>query len=239
MALPTFVAAGAFTSSVGAITPALPAGIVADDILLLFLETHQETATVPTPNGGTWTETASSPQGSGTVGANSSARITVFWSRYNGTQGNPTTNDPGNHISGRILAFRGVRTTGDPWNTSSGSAGVASPTATITGGTTTVNDCLIVMGIATEDDGDVWSGANFANASLANRTVRTDDTHTAGDQGHLTTWTGELATAATYNSTTRDLSPSGQRYGGLTLALEPAAADTGGEGLFMLLGVGQ
>ncbi|MGH7178868.1 MAG: hypothetical protein ACREJC_15945, partial [Tepidisphaeraceae bacterium] len=103
MAFPTFVALGAFTSSVGAITPALPAGILTGDLLLLFLETHQQTATVPTPNGGTWTlvpAPAGPFQGFGSGGANSSARITVFYSVYNGVQGNPTTNDPGDHISG-------------------------------------------------------------------------------------------------------------------------------------------
>ena len=109
-AIPTFVAAGTAAGSASAITPGLPAGIQTDDILLLVLGTNQnEGITIPTPNGGTWTEVAGSPANT------TNTRLTIFYSRYNGTQGDPTTSDSGDHQVGRIYAFRGVVNSGDPW----------------------------------------------------------------------------------------------------------------------------
>lgn len=235
MAIPTFVAGSTFVSSTGAITPALPAGIATDDILVLFLETHQETATIPTPNGGTWTQTPSSPQGNGGGGSNSSSRVTVFWSRYNGTQGDPTTNDPGDHISGRMQAYRGVKTTdANPFNVSSGAGGSAA--VSVPGATTTIDDCFVLMCITSEDDGDTFSFP-FTNASLANLVGRGNNTHTAGDEGHIARSEGDIATAGAYGATTTTLAPSGQAWGGITLALEPPVG-TGYESNFTLLGVG-
>jgi len=220
MAFPTFVGLGAFASSAGAITPVLPAGIATNDLLLLFLETHQETATVPTPNGGTWTQAPSSPQGSGSFGANSSARITVFYSFYNGTQGNPTTNDPGDHISGRIAAFRGVNLN-NPFNTSSGGVNTdVGSTTTVNGGTTTVAQCLVIGCGATEDDGDSI-GAWTAGSGLANFTEMFENIHTAGDQGLITAWRAEKATAGAYGNSTATMTPSGQRRAFMSLALNP------------------
>jgi len=70
---PTFVASGGQASNAAAITPLMPAGVLQNDILLLFLETANEAVTV---SGGseTWTEVTSSPQGTGALGT----RLTNF-----------------------------------------------------------------------------------------------------------------------------------------------------------------
>lgn len=215
----SLVALGAFTSSTGAITPALPAGIAVNDLLLLFLETHQEAATIPTPNGGTWTAAPSSPQGSGSTGANSSARITVFYSFYNGVQGNPTTNDPGDHISGRIAAFRGVDLV-SPFNTSSGGVNTnAGATATVNGATTTVPGCVVVGCGATEDDGDSI-GPWTAGSGLASLTEMFENVHAAGDQGLITAWYAQKATTGAYGNSTATVT-SGQQRAFMSLALTP------------------
>src|SRR3990172_2304835 len=144
--LPTFVAAGAITSGTGTITPALPTGLQVNDILVLVFETANQAVTIPTPNGGTWTEAPDSPQGTGTAGGTAASRITVFWSRYNGTQGAPTTNDPGDHIVGRMFAVRGAAASGDPWNVTAGGVDATSDTSgSIPGDTTTVDPCLVVL----------------------------------------------------------------------------------------------
>ena len=85
--MPTYVAAGAVASGTGAISPALPSGIQTNDILLLFLETANQTISISNQNGGTWTQVTNSPQGTGTGGSSGSTALTVFWSRYNGTPG--------------------------------------------------------------------------------------------------------------------------------------------------------
>ncbi len=146
--IPTFVAAGAVAYGTGAITPALPSGIATNDILLLFLNTSNQTITIPTPNGGTWTQVTNSPQGTGTGGSSGSAALTVFWSRYNGTQGAPTTSDSGDHQIGRIIAIRGATTSGNPWDVTAGGVdATASTTATIPGATTTVANTLVVVAV--------------------------------------------------------------------------------------------
>src|SRR5882672_7107385 len=72
-ALPTFIAAGTFAEGTGNITPGPPAGIQANDILLLFVETANETVSAPAG----WSAVADSPQGTGTVGGATSTALTV------------------------------------------------------------------------------------------------------------------------------------------------------------------
>lgn len=90
MALPTYVASGAIADLTGPGTVALPAGIQVNDILVLEIETANQVVTITNQNGGAWTEVTDSPQGTGTAGGTTATRLTVFWSRYNGTQGAPT-----------------------------------------------------------------------------------------------------------------------------------------------------
>src|SRR5216684_4119725 len=189
----TFVSAGAVASSTGTITPALPANIANDDILLLFLETANQAITIPTPNGGTWTEVINaaqgSPQGTGTGGASGATRLTVFWSRYNGTQGAPTTSDSGDHQLGRILAFRGVINTGNPWDVTAGGVDAVSNTSgSIPGTTTTVANDFIVAAIATglpNSTGTTNFSAWANGAPLVNLLEQTDNTANVGVGGGL------------------------------------------------------
>jgi len=202
VAAPTFVAAGSVASSYNAITPALPGGIATNDILLLFLETANQAISISNQNGGTWTEVTNSPQ---SVGSGSSAtRITVFWSRYNGTQGAPTTSDSGDHQAGRIIAIRGATTSGDPWNvTAGGVEATADTSGSIPGGTTTVANCLVVGAIATSlpDANGTSNFSAWANADLTSVTERTDNTRNSGNGGGLGIATGVKATAGAYTTT--------------------------------------
>jgi PKD repeat protein len=203
-ATPTFVAAGAVASNAAAITPALPAGIVTNDILLLFLETANQAISIANQNGGTWAAVTNSPQGTGTAGGTAATRVTAFWSRYNGTQGAPTTSDSGNHQLGRILAVRGCVSSGNPWDVSAGGVEATVDTSgSIPGATTTVSNTLVVAAIATALP-DASGTANFSawtNANLTSVTERTDNTITAGNGGGLAVATGAKAAAGAYGST--------------------------------------
>jgi len=201
---PTFVAAGAVASNAAAITPALPAGIAINDILLLFLETANQAISISNQNGGTWAAVANSPQSVGTAGGSNGTRLTVFWSRYNGTQGAPTTSDSGNHQLGRIIAIRGAATSGNPWDvTAGGTESTVDTSGAIPGATTTVANTLVVAAIATSLP-DASGTANFSawtNANLTGLAERTDNTVTAGNGGGLALATGEKATAGAYTTT--------------------------------------
>ncbi|MGH7391434.1 MAG: LamG domain-containing protein [Candidatus Rokuibacteriota bacterium] len=220
-AMPTFVAAGALVAAVGTVTPALPAGLQTNDLLLLVAESANQAVTIPTPNGGTWMEVANSPQGMGTAGQISGARLTMFWSRYNGTQGNPTTNDPGNHIGAKIFAFRGCETSGNPWNVTAGDV-PASGTANvlIPGATTTVDQCLVVL-IATCNLPDTWSA--LTNADLATLTERFQGDVVAGNDGDMFLATGEKASAGSYGATSVTIT-GGNHHGRMSIALMPPQA---------------
>jgi len=239
MALPTFVAAGAEASAISAITPALPAGIATDDILLLCLATSNQAISVADSAGGTWTEVTDSPQGTGAAGGATSTRLTVFWSRYNGTQTAPTTSDSGDVNEGCIVAFRGCETSGDPWNVTSGGVDAVSETGIeIAGDTTTVDDCLIVALVADSinDADDRYSG--WTNADLVNVTERFDNGTTFGADVGLGIATGEKASAGAYGDTTVTISATSPNAF-MTIALKPPA---GGAAAIvhrlMLMGVG-
>jgi len=217
---PTFVAAGAVAANAAAITPALPAGIATNDILLLFLETRNQAITIANQNGGTWTEVTNSPQGSGTTDG---TRLTAFWSRNNGTQGAPTTSDSGNHQLGRIVAFRGCVTSGNPWDvTAGGVEATADTSGAIPGATTTVANTLVVAAIATSLP-DADGTANFSawtNANLTSVTERTDNTTVTGNGGGLGVVTGVKATAGAYGNTTVTCGTAAVK-GMVSIALKP------------------
>lgn len=222
MALPTFVAAGAKASGLGAVTPALPTGIAADDILLFMAECNAgETVSIPTPNGGTWTQLPSSPQDSSTN------HLTVFWSRFNGTQGAPTTNDPGNHICCFIAAFRGCVTTGDPWDvTNGGLDGSSDTTLNAVGNTTTVVDCLVVIIASVGTDSNVAQFSAWANADLVGvvEPAGCDVCTTAGGGGGVACATGQKASPGAYGETTATRATASDS-GFITIALKPAPSN--------------
>jgi hypothetical protein len=170
----------------------------------LFVETANQASSISNQNGGTWAEVTGSPQGYGTAVASDAVRLTVFWSRYNGTQGAPTVSDSGDHQQGRIVAIRGAATSGNPWDvTAGGTESTVDTSGAIPGATTTVANTLVVTAIATSLP-DASSTANFsawANANLTSVTERTDNASKAGNGGGLAVATGEKATAGAYGST--------------------------------------
>jgi T5SS/PEP-CTERM-associated repeat protein len=222
-ATPTFVAAGSVASGTGAITPALPSGIAANDILLLFLETANEAISISNQNGGTWAAVTNSPQGTGTAGGTSATRLTVFWSRYNGTQGAPTTSDSGNHQLGRMIAVRGAVTSGNPWDvTAGGVEATADTSGSIPGATTTVGNTLVVTAIAASlpDSSSTARFSAWTNANLTSLTERTDNSVSAGNGGGLGVATGIKATAGAYGNTAVTLATAASK-GMMSIAVKP------------------
>jgi hypothetical protein len=231
-ATPTYVAAGAVASGTVAIAPALPAGIAVDDILLLFLETSNQAISISNSNGGTWTAVANSPQSTGTAAGSTGVRLTAFWSRYNGTQGDPTTSSSGDHQLGRIIAIRGAVASGDPWDITAGGVEAFSDTSgSIPGATTTVANTLVVAAIATAlpDSAGTANFSAWTNGNLTGILERTDNTVIAGNGGGLGIVTGVKATAGAYaNTTVTCLSTTYKAM--MSIALKPGGTVSGGAG---------
>lgn len=204
--LPTHVAVGTIASGTTTIAPALPGSIATGDILVLFCESANQAVSISNQAGGTWSQASNSGNGTGTAGSTGATRLTVFWSRYNGTQTAPTVADPGNHVIGRMYAVRGCIETGDPFHaTNGGTEGTSDTSGSISGLTTTIPNCFILSAISTDFD----PGANgtaefssFANGDLASVTERIDNVRTDGNGGGIGMCSGTKAAAGTIGATT-------------------------------------
>ncbi len=198
----------------------MPAGVLLNDILLLFLETAAEAITV---SGGTetWAEVTNSPQSTGTAAGASSTRLTVFWARASqNAPTSPATSDSGNHQLGSMVAVRGCITTGNPWDVTGGNVASTSTTLSLTGVTTTAANCLIVAGATSHGATTV---SLESNASLSSLTEQVDTNTSDGNSGSLVIYTGGLAAAGASGTITATFAATSIQ-GFLTVALKPPSA---------------
>jgi sialidase-1 len=223
----SYVGAGEPIAAASAITPQLPDNIQYGDILILFLQTAGPRIYVEDTNGGTWLALArgtASPQSTGS-GSNE-VHLTAYYARYNGRQGNPTTNHSGDHQLGVILAFRGVVAAGVPWDGVSGNTRESATTATFTpGAVTSVPNTLVVGAIATAlpaaNQTNNFGGWTATNANLHQLEERIDFATAAGKGGALGIVTAGFAPSGeSYNRINATLSvPSSQAM--FSVALRP------------------
>lgn len=217
MAAPVFQAAGTAVSGTGTVNPAWPAHAI-DDVALLFIESAGgQPATLSVPAG--FVAVLNSPQATGATTAGT--QITVFWARAtSAAMTAPTVADPGNHVYARIITYRNVINTGNPWDvTGGGVKAAASTAATVTGVTTTVPDTLIVQAVARDNDSTAAAFSAQANANLAGIAERSDAGTTSGNGGGFAVWDGIKATAGATGNTTATVTSSINAF--LTIALKP------------------
>jgi hypothetical protein len=217
-AAPTFVAVGTVASGTTGISIPPPAGLLNNDILLLFIATENQAVATPTD----WAIVADSPQSTGTAGNTAATRLSIFWKRTTGTEGNAIAGDPGDSWVGRMAAFRGCIASGNPWDVTAGGV-LASPSTavSINGDTTTVANCLIVA--AFSHSTDITSTAQvsgWTNASLASITERIDNSTTSGDGDGIGMATGVKVSAGAYSATTATL-VTASNQGRISIALKP------------------
>ena len=212
-------------SGTTSVTANMPATREANRILVAFLESANQVISVSNGNGLTWTETYAQ-QGTGTAGGTAATRLAAYWARDNGTAGAPTfACASGNHVCVSVAAFVGCIESGSPIHVSYGSVKTpASTSVSIPGGTTTVDDCLIVAAASKQTDSAAEQFSGFANSSLGGVTKVIDIGTTTGNGGGYAVATGTLATAGTFNATTAT-GPSSTN-GNISFALLPK--ETGG-----------
>jgi MSHA biogenesis protein MshQ len=207
---------GTTTTGIGA-NPAWPAH-VANDIALLFVESAGgEPVTLSVPNG--FAAVPNSPQatGVGTAGT----RLTVFWARATSSaRPAPRIASPSDHFYAQIITFRGVTTTGNPWDvTGGGVKAAASTSVTVTGVTTTVANALIVQAVARDNDSAAAAFSAQTNAGLTNIVELLDAGTTNGNGGGLGVWSGIKAAAGATGNTTASVTSSINAF--ITIALKP------------------
>lgn len=196
---PTFVAAGSEFSGTGVPTATLPAGAVANDILVLVLQTSNE-GLVAAPSG----YTQLGPQnGIGTGAAAGANRLCIFWKRHSGSESAPTIPDTGDHTYGMMFAIRGCPTSGDPfafggnnWKFTASTSG--SGPASVTH----VDNTLVIDIFAGSADNASAEGSSLTNADLSSLTEQFDDGTTDGTGGFLYVASGLKAQAGPVTNTT-------------------------------------
>lgn len=231
MAMPTWQGAGTVTGSTTTLTPTMPSGIAADDILLLVNNSEEDVGSPTLSPSQGFVLTASSPQDPISGGA---AEINVWWKRAVGSDSAPTITNAGNHNVAVVCLIRGVKTSGDPWNTSSGGTDASSDTSmSITGATTAAGNCLVVAMFANgrSTSNNLTSGPT--NADLATLTKRIDTGVAVGDGGYLIVITGEKAAAGAYGATTGGFATN-EYEAFITLALEGASVAATPGGMILL-----
>jgi hypothetical protein len=218
-ALPTFVAAGTIASGTGDITPGLPAGWALNDILLVVAEAGAGDPALAAPTG--YAHVTGSP-----VSA-TQTRLHVFWKRSTAVESAPLLVDTGNHQSARMIAVRGCRTTGNPWEiTQTSSESVVDTTGSATGPTTTQANDFIVIAASSDYDpaaDDTVGYSAWTNAALGSLTEQIDNRSTAGGGGTLGVATGTKATAGAVGATTYTLANAGNKAH-LVIALAPTTS---------------
>lgn len=147
MAVPTFIAVGSLgENTAGAITPGLPTGWAAGDLLLAHLWCSTNTAVWAVPSG--WAQVASPVDDSNckTVILYKIAQAGETATTFNLSSGT-------GERQGYVTAHRGVDQTTPIEGATSGWTGVATASVTLPSVTTTVADCLFVETLFTDLNG--------------------------------------------------------------------------------------
>lgn len=222
MAAPSYIAKSAFASGTAALSVGAVAGVLADDLILLFIESeNQAVPSTPTGGaGGTWVQVTGSPQSTGTAAAAGAVRLTVYYQIATGADATTTVADTGDHTCAIKICIRGADTT-TPFDATSGNVQAsAATTLNMPTVTTSVADCLIVYGIALDIDGASTARiGTLTNANLTSLTERHDQTVATADGGGLGVITGVKATAGVVGTTTVAVTSTIATY--LTMAIRP------------------
>lgn len=231
MAAPFFFGAGAAVSGINSVSAAWPANHAVDDVALLVIETDGAGTTL-TPAG--WTHVTGSPVTD--VASAAGSKLHVLWRRATSTaEANVATGDSGDHQTARIFVFRGVKTTGDPWNAiTTGTKATASTTATLPSITTTVDESLIVGIVSRPDD----SASTTAFGAPVNAGITWDTNadiesgSTSGNGGGFVMVAGVEATASATGTTTLTCPNVTNAYVTIGLSRTSAQSMTGEVGAF-------
>ena len=195
---PSVVSVGSSFSSTTVPTATLPGTHAANDILLLILQSSNDS------NIAVAGYTQLGPQNA--IGAASTAgttKLSIFWRRDGGSEVAPTIPDSGDHTFGVMMAIRGCPTTGDPFHFLGNNwKFTASTTGTSIASGTNVDNCLVlgIFGHAVDSASAQSSGET--NASLTSLTEQFDGATTDGTGGGILVLSGVKAAAGDINAFT-------------------------------------
>jgi hypothetical protein len=211
-----FTAAGAAATALsGNITPTLPAGFAADDILILVVYSV-DNVVLSLPSG--WTNKIETSNGATML-------LTVAWCRATAGQSDPTvTHTAGSLIIGRVCGFRGASASGDPIEVSASQANATSTTVTApTISTLSANAMVAFVGCSFNATGG-FSGYSGTDPTFTEGM----DSFFSGEDESICLAYGIKAGAGATGSRTATSGATGINIGALFALTETAAGGTNG-----------
>lgn len=196
MASPSILT-GVVDSGTGAGSLGFNVNSLANDLLIVFIERSFADTNQSAPSG--WTQFSFSPYNDG-----SGSQCQVFWRRANDTATDDfAITDGGNHFRGLGIIIRNASRGDNPFDfVTFGTKTTASGSVTITGGTTSVNECLIISAFSTPIDSNQDPSSQWANSSLVSINNAAIGGTNAGDGGSWSYAYGTKATAGSVSNTT-------------------------------------
>lgn len=187
---PTYVGTGTTAEGTTSITPTLPVGIQANDILVILVEFNASAR--PTASG--YTALGSGYPATPQKNASDDTNIYVLWKRATSSETNPTLTFAGgtaiDHMVAKIIAIRGCPLTGNPYDSVTQGSGVftVGPGA---GGctigcqtlTTSTQNCLIVNFLTIESTAAFAVTSGPTNATLTSFSEVTTFSTLVGNDG--------------------------------------------------------
>ena len=213
---PAVRAVGTFAHGTADVTPGLPAGHTTNDILLLFVQSANQTATAPSG----WAQLGPA-SGNGSAAVSGSTRLTVFWKRDGGSETDPTVTDTGDHTAAIVVAISGAQTSGDPFLCIGATRKpTASTTGTGEGGGTPVDQCMVVQGFGSALSTAAAVFSSWTDADLSSVTEQVDNSCTDGVGGGIGVATGIATTSKTFAAMT--VTETSTADAGLTFLILPS-----------------
>jgi hypothetical protein len=191
-----FISTGAATNgTTGSISPALPAGLVPNDVCVLVASTIAGGSITKNSDGSiAWSAVSGSP-----IDVTSGEKLYVWWGRYETGSTAPTLTPASDHSIGQIFAYRGVDTNSAIDVQATGTQTSTSTTFSFATGLTTGtnNDKVIVVcssgyDTATAQFTNAWTNANLTD--ISDKTIIDSQTSSGGGGGFGVS-DGNLATA--------------------------------------------
>lgn len=197
--VPSIVSVGSPFSSTAVPTATLPGTHAANDILVLCLQSSNET-NIAAPSG----YTQLGPQnGIGAPATAGSTKLSIFWKRDGGSESAPTLTDSGDHTYGVMFAVRGCPDTGDPFCLGGQAFKFStSTTGTSDNATTVMDNCLVVSIFAHAIDSATAQGSSPTNADLTSVTENFDGATTDGTGGGIYVMSGVKALRGSLSAST-------------------------------------
>lgn len=213
---PSVRAAGAQASTTGgAVTVPLPAGLTEGDYMLILLETAAS-FNVAQPTG--WTVI-------GRVFRSSSCELAVFGKLAGASESSPVTGAGNDHCVARMLAIQGVNQS-TPVDVialgTGGPPGAAETPFSCVGVTTTVDNALVINCLAWGSDNAGPFVADQANASLSSLAKVFDGGTTTNNGGGIVAFSGVKDVAGAVSATTGNWTVAAGNWSDVTVAFRPA-----------------